>query len=146
MVHLDLPPGDLELCLWPSIWSLGEAVSVVCERSHFRVCGGGWLRFSASFVSSGDIPLSLRSFGHRSSLRRCVHGRVSYCMVTVGVVVFTCGLRLQTSGGLCMTMPWSLSGSRPSSFISVSAPPFLRLVGFSVAFLHRCWSSEVYWS
>ena len=47
MVHLDLPPGDLELCLWPSIWSLGEAVSVVCERSHFRVCGGGWLRFSA---------------------------------------------------------------------------------------------------
>lgn len=96
------------------------------DRSAFLSCGPS-SRLASFLGVKWRRPLSLRSFGLQNSLQRRVHSSESYCVVTVAVVVFACGLRFQTSGGPSMSVPWSLSGNR-SSVISVSAA--FGIVGF----------------
>ncbi|KAF2554343.1 hypothetical protein F2Q68_00035694 [Brassica cretica] len=96
------------------------------DRSVFLSCGPS-SRLASFLGVKWRLPLSLRSFGLRNSLQRRVHNSESYCVVTVAVVVFACGLMFQTSGGPSMSVPWSLSGNR-SSVISVSAA--FGIVGF----------------
>ncbi|WZZ73062.1 hypothetical protein YC2023_084432 [Brassica napus] len=96
------------------------------DRSAFLSCGPS-SRLASFLGVKCRRPLSLRSFGLQNSLQRGVHSSESYCVVTVAVVVFACGLRFQTSGGPSMSVPWSLSGNR-SSVISVSAA--FGIVGF----------------